>query len=104
MVHIMCESQITGTTTQTNRAYHRRQRTSHVQCDHFVLEDIAASDGLKVLSMYVKSFGYGTSTVVETKGATDTFAMAWGVKMMICLGFSDFILQCDPSLNKWQKV
>ena len=43
-----------------------------VQCDHFVLEDIAVSDGLKVLGMCVQSFGYGTSTVVETKGATDT--------------------------------
>ena len=27
--------------------------------------------------MYVKSFGYGTSTVVETQGATDTFVMTW---------------------------
>ena len=45
-----------------------------VQCDYLVLKDTAASDGLKVLSMSVKSSGYGTSTVVETKGATDTFA------------------------------
>ena len=38
-----------------------------------MLFHVAASDGLKVLSMYVESFVYGTSTVVETKGATDTF-------------------------------
>ena len=67
-----------------------------VQCDNLVLKDAAASDGLKVLSMYVKSFGYGTSTVVDTKGATDTFAVTWGVKMLNFLGLSDIILQCDP--------
>ena len=48
-----------------------------VQCAYLVLKDVAASDGLTVSSMYVKSFGNGTSTVVETKGATDTFAMRW---------------------------
>ena len=37
-----------------------------VQRDYFVLNDTAAG-GLKVQSMYVNSFGYGTSTVVETK-------------------------------------
>ena len=37
------------------------------KCDYLVLKDTAASDGLKVLSTYVKSFGYGTSTAVETK-------------------------------------
>ena len=31
------------------------------------MNDVAASDGLRVLSMYVKSFGCGMSTVVETK-------------------------------------
>ena len=67
-----------------------------VQCDYLVLKDTAASDGLKVLSMCVKSFGYGTSTVVETKGVTDTFAVIWSVKMWSCLGDSDIILQCDP--------
>ena len=46
-----------------------------VQCHYLVVKDTAASDGLKVLSMSVKSSGYGTSTVVETKGATDTFAV-----------------------------
>ena len=73
-----------------------------VQCDYLVLKDVAAS-GLKVLSMYVISFGYGTSTVTETKGATDTLAKTWGVKMLKCLGPSDVILQCDPepSLIKW---
>ena len=42
-----------------------------------VLKDVAASDFLKVLSMCVQSFGYGTSTVVATKGATDTVAVTW---------------------------
>ena len=55
-----------------------------VQCDYFVLKDVAVSDGVKVLSMYVKSFGYGTSTGVETKGATGTFAVTWAVKMLNC--------------------
>ena len=51
--------------------------------------------------MDVKSFGYGTSTVVATKGATDTFAVTW--EMLNCLGLADIILQCDPvtSLVKW---
>ena len=70
-----------------------------VQCDCSVLKDVAASGGLKVLSMYVKSFGHGTSTVVETKGATDTFAVTWGVKMLNCFGLSDVVLQCDWSHN-----
>ena len=74
-----------------------------VQRDYLVLKDVPASDGPKVLSMYVKSFGYGTSTVVETKGATDTFAVTWRVKILNCLGLSDIILQCDPepSLIQW---
>ena len=67
-----------------------------VQCDYLVLRETAASDGLKVLSMNVKSFGYGTSTVIETKGATDTFAVTCGVTMLNCLGPSDITLQCDP--------
>ena len=73
------------------------------QNDYLVLKDVAASGGLKVLSMYVKLFGYGTATVVETKGATDTFAVPWVVKMRNVLGLSDSILQCDPepSLMKW---
>ena len=74
-----------------------------VQCDSLVLKDVAASEGLNVLSMCVKSFGYGTSTVVETKVATDTFGVAGRVKMMNCLGRSDIIWQCDPepSVFKW---
>ena len=53
--------------------------------------------------MYVISLGYGTTTVVETQGTTDTFAVTWGVRMLNCLGLSDITLQCDPepSLIKW---
>ena len=42
-------------------------------------------------------------TVLEMKGATDTFAAVWAVKMLNCLGLSDIILLCDPepSLIKW---
>ena len=56
-----------------------------------------------MLSMYVRTFGYGMSTVVETKGPTDMFATMWAVKMLNFLGLSDIILQCDPepSLIKW---
>ena len=70
--------------------------------DYLVSKDAAASSGLKVLSVCVKSFGYGT-TIVETKGATGTFAVTWGVKMLICLGLSDIILRCDPKPSpiKW---
>ena len=68
-----------------------------VQCDYLVLKDVAVTSGLKVLSMYVRTFGYGISTVVEMKGATDTFATVWAVKMLNCLGLSTFLI-------KWQKV
>ena len=67
-----------------------------VQCDYLVLKGVAATDGLKVLSMYVRAFGYGMSTLVEMKGATDTFAAVWAIKMLNCLGLSDMFLQCDP--------
>ena len=79
-----CTSCATGKTQ--SEPHKRVERTiedsdlSIVQCDYFVLKDTAASDGLKVLSLYVKKFGYGTSTVVETKGATDTFAVTWKVE------------------------
>ena len=74
-----------------------------MQCDYLVLKDVAATGGVKVLSMYVRTFGYGMSIVVEMKGATDTFATVWVVKMLSCLGLSDIILQCEPepSLIKW---
>ena len=64
--------------------------TSHV------VKDVESPDGLNIFSMYVPSVGYGTSTVVETKGATDMFAMTWVVKMLKCLGLSDISVQCDP--------
>ena len=74
-----------------------------IQCDYLMLKDVAGTSGLKMLSMYVRTFGYGMSTVVETKGPTDMFATMWAVKMLNLLGLSDIILQCDPepSLIKW---
>ena len=56
-----------------------------------------------MLSMYVKTSGYGMSKVVKTKGPTDMFATTWAVKMLNFLGLSDIILQCDPepSLINW---
>ena len=74
-----------------------------IQCDYLMLKDTAGTGGLKVLSMYVRTFGYGMSTVVETKGPTDMYATMWAVKILNFLGLSDIILQCDlePSLIKW---
>ena len=74
-----------------------------IQCDYLMLKDVAGTGGLKVLSMYVRTFGYGMSTVVETKSPTDMFATMWSVKMLNFLGLSDIILQCDPEppLIKW---
>ena len=57
-----------------------------------MLKDVAGTGGLKVLSMYVRTYGYGMSTVVEMKRPTDTFATVWAVKMMNFLGLSDIIL------------
>ena len=42
-----------------------------IQCDYLMLKDTAGTGELKVLSMYVRTFGYGMSTVVETKGLTE---------------------------------
>ena len=39
-----------------------------VQRDYLVLKDIAATERSNVLSRNVKSFGNGTSSIVETKG------------------------------------
>ena len=74
-----------------------------IQCDYLMLKDTAGTGGLKVLSIYVRTFGYGMSTVVETKGLTDMYATMWAVKMLNFFGLSDIILQCDPepSLIKW---
>ena len=66
------------------------------QRDYLMLKDIAGTGGLKVLSMYVRTFRYGMSTVVETKGPTDMFPTMCAVKMLNFLGLSDIILQCDP--------
>ena len=49
-----------------------------------------------MLSMYVGSFGYGTSAVVETKGATETFA----VKMLNCRGLTDIIFRSRTNTHQ----
>ena len=74
-----------------------------IQCDYLLLRDVAGTSGLKVLSIFVRTFGYGMSTVVEMKDPTDTSATMWAVTMLNFLGLSDVILQCDPepSLIKW---
>ena len=51
-----------------------------IQCDYLMLKDVAATGGLKVLSMYVRTCGHGMSTVVDIEGPTDTFATMWAVK------------------------
>ena len=60
-----------------------------VQRDYLILKDVVAFDGLKVLSMYAKPFGCATSTFVETKGATGTFALMSGVKVLNYFGLLD---------------
>ena len=67
-----------------------------IQYDYLILKDTAGTGGLKVLSIYVRTFGYGMSTVVDMKGPTDMYATMWAVKMLNFLGLSDIILQCDP--------
>ena len=53
-----------------------------IECDCLMLKDVAGTSGLKVLSMYVRTFGYGMSTIAEMKSPTDTFATVWAVKML----------------------
>ena len=75
MVRIVRERQSAGRATQTIERIAEDSELPIVQYDYLVLKDTAASEGLKDLNMCVKSFGYGPSTVVQTKGATDTFAV-----------------------------
>ena len=75
-----------------SKAKHKRNHTNEqsassktansrvMQCDYLMLKDVAGTGELKVLSMYVRTFGDGMSTVVETKGPTDMFATMWTVK------------------------
>ena len=35
-----------------------------IECDCLMLKDVAGTSGLKMLSMYVRTFGYGMSTIV----------------------------------------
>ena len=74
-----------------------------IQCDYLMLKDVAATSGLKVLSTYVRTFGYGMSAAVEMKAQQTRSQQLWAVKMLNFLGLSDVILQCDPepSLIKW---
>ena len=104
MVHIKRQSNAQAEPHKRIERFIEDSELPIVQCDYLVLKDVAATSGLKVLSMYVRTFGYGMSTVVEMKCATDTFATIWAVKMLNCLGLSDIILQCDPepSLIKWE--
>ena len=60
MVHVMAQAE---PYTRSERIIEDRDLPI-VQCDYTVLKD-------------VKSFGCGTSTVVETQGATDTFVVTW---------------------------
>ena len=73
-----------------------------IQCDYIMLQDVAGR-WTESAQHVCRTFGYGMSTVVETKGPTDMFATMWAVKMVNFLGLSDRNLQCDPepSLIKW---
>ena len=51
-----------------------------------------------MLSMHVRTFRYGMSTVVDTKGPTGMIATMWAVKMLNFHGLSDLFLQCDPEV------
>ena len=68
-----CTAYVKG---RTQDEPHRRiERVMEASCRFvsvifFVMKDVAASDGLTVLSMYVKSFGCVVSTVVEKKERT----------------------------------
>ena len=72
-----------------------------IQCDYLMLKDTAGTGGLKVLSMYVRTFGYGMSTVVERKSPTDTFATMWAVRMLNFLRLSDKVSRkCQIQKNR----
>ena len=98
MVHIMRQRQNRkrNHTKRTERIIEDSELTV-VQCDHFVWKDVAATDGLKVLSMYVKTLGYGMSTVVEMKGATDTFALL--VAENVEIAFDSLTSFCSVTRN-----
>ena len=75
MLHIMRQRHSTGRNhTNESSVSPKTANFPLFSVTTMFLQDTADSEGLQDLSMYVKSSGYGTSTVVETKGATDTFA------------------------------
>ena len=51
-----------------------------IQCDYLMLKDTAGTGGLKVLSMYVRTFGYGMSTVVQCDPEPSLIKCAESVK------------------------
>ena len=69
-----------------------------------MLKDTAGTGGLKVLSMYVRTFGYGMSTVVETEGPKEMFETMWAVNMLNLLvsqtSFCSVILSHSQSEQK----
>ena len=81
-----CTSSVKGTArTEPQKRTERIIEDSEVpvtQCDCLMLKDVPGTSGLKVLSMYVRTFGYGMSTIADMKSPTDTFATVWAVKML----------------------
>ena len=59
-----------------------------------MLKDVAGTGGLKVLSMYVRTFGL--STVVEMKTPNRHVRNSVSSKMLNIHGLAYIILQCDP--------
>ena len=74
MVHIMRKGKTQAEPHKRTGRIFEDSELHVIQCDYLMLKDVAGTGGLKKLSMYARTFGYGMSTVVEMKGPTEVFA------------------------------
>ena len=67
LTHIPCQPWCTSCVKAQAEPHKRTERIIEdselplTQCDYLMLKDVAGTGGLKVLSMYVRTFGYGMS-------------------------------------------
>ena len=67
LTHIPCQPWCTSCVKAQAEPHKRTERIIEdselplIQCDYLMLKDVAGTGGLKVLSMYVRTFGYGMS-------------------------------------------
>ena len=62
-----------------------------------VTEGWLSINGMKLLTVCIRNFGYGVSTIVEMKSATNTREAVWAVQTLNLSALSDIF--CSATLN-----